>query len=90
MEKTKTISPEQLLANALPDAIIALDRQANLLWWNQAANALFAIDDAEQAHIKELLTDPDFQFPFNSKTTHPIELKLPHNPEKSIYVTFVH
>lgn len=88
--KRRQDSRENLLRNvisrfqdstaALPDAIIIIDRQHNLEWWNSAANRLLGLNDrADRGKpIMNLLRDPRFiRYYKRGQYTDPINLPSP-------------
>jgi two-component system phosphate regulon sensor histidine kinase PhoR len=89
MINTALLTSDQVLADALPDAVIVLDKQGHMLWWNQTASKLFAISDKKaNQKLCEYLTHPDLNFEAE-KECGPLAIELSQNPEVHITVALL-
>lgn len=85
-----TVSPDKRIANVLPDAILILDAEGAIHWWNLSASHMFALKaNNPQTHIKELFDHPDIEIPIVCTEDSGIELKLPGDPNKRISVSLL-
>jgi two-component system, OmpR family, phosphate regulon sensor histidine kinase PhoR len=91
METTVENVTDKTLANILPDAMIALDANAKILWWNVEAKKLFFLEHTihDNAHINTLLDKKTFNFSLAKQITAPIELTLPDRPKVHISVSLI-
>lgn len=82
---------DKALANVLPDAMIVLDNQANIIWWNLEAKKLFPIryEKHKNSHINTLLNKSDFDFKIAKQITAPIEISLVGKPPVRISVSLI-
>jgi len=82
---------DRALANVLPDAIVGLDDNAKILWWNLEAKKLFFLNQEKHKniHINTLLDKNSFDFELAKQITAPIELTLPDRPKVRISVSLI-
>lgn len=74
------------LADILPIAIVLLDQQMKLLWWNKAAQRLFNLKtpDAKQLSVHQILENVDINNYLQDEKKIPIETTLRNHPETRI------
>lgn len=74
---------------ALRDAVVMLDSQGNLQWWNKAAESLLGLKIPQDngQPIGNLVRDPRFKDYFSrGQYLDPLELPAPHSPHKQLQI----
>ena len=75
--------------SALPDAIIALDRNNRIEWWNKAAGELVGLSSSidQRKRIEVFFPSSEFrEYIAQDDLNEPIEIKAPASPEKLLSI----
>lgn len=80
-------NPEQLLANVLPDGVLMLTDQGHILWYNDAADALFHIKKSKKKQVEALIDHPGFDFLTHTQSETPIAIEWSSTPPKQLAIS---
>ncbi|MGB6977111.1 MAG: phosphate regulon sensor histidine kinase PhoR [Gammaproteobacteria bacterium] len=88
----KGIEPlaERDLANLLPDTILILDRQGQLIWWNEAGKNMLNLTEKDRnLPINQLLPEINFIAYQQETPNKSITITLPQRPEIIVEITLI-
>lgn len=79
------------LANKLPWAIILLDQNTRILWWNSAAEQLFSLprDGQTSLHLNTIISGFDFDAYLAEKKNVPVEIALNNDSQLHISLSII-
>lgn len=79
------------LANRLPWAIILLDQNTKMLWWNDAAEKLFSLprDKNISLHLNTVIADFDFNAYLAEKKNVPVEIALSSDSKPRLSLSII-
>ncbi len=80
---------EQILANHLPDGIVVLNQQGDVIWFNNAAESLFELQSSNHKYLQQLLDDKNI-FPDNIQALEQsLEITLNTTPKKYLALNII-
>jgi two-component system phosphate regulon sensor histidine kinase PhoR len=90
MNKITQPLAERDLANLLPDTILILDQQGQLIWWNEAGKKRLNLTEKNKnLPISQLLPEINFSDYHQKIPSKPITITLPNYPEIVVEITLV-
>lgn len=81
---------DHILAEAMPDGIVALSRDGHILWWNSVARRLLGLrkDVDMSKDIKEIITADQLQKHFFQEQSDAIKITSPSFPDVMLEIAF--
>ncbi len=88
---SRTIVEQERSAQALPDAVVALDRNLHIRWSNRAAERLLGVRHPQDIGqpIENLLRDPGFVASQRRRSEQPVTFASPPDPERVVSVRVI-
>jgi hypothetical protein len=84
------VAADQRLAGALPYALILLNQAGEMLWWNEAAKRLLALNDAAMgALVTTVLKCKELKTPLKTKLPTVLEIASPHESKHILSVNIL-